>query len=108
MHQGSRILWWSTSHAFYFDDLKCVEMSVFQFNLQSKKQKSHSGLSQASRVTVILSLAKNSLVKKEVRDGELLWCNSQLSLHAVAVKSSSSMLNWVFGLPGGIPSQQTP
>jgi hypothetical protein len=35
---------------FYIDDLNCVKMAEFQIYLQSGKQKSHRGPSQASRI----------------------------------------------------------
>jgi hypothetical protein len=61
----------------------------------------------------MLFLVKNSLVKKEVWNSVLSWCNSQFFVtkvlgevfshfHAVTVKRYSRMQNWLFGMPGRI------
>jgi hypothetical protein len=47
---------------FFFDQLNCVKMAVFQFYLQLKKQRKVGGW----KATVMLLLVKNFLVKKEV------------------------------------------
>jgi hypothetical protein len=68
----------------------------------------------------MLFSVKNPLVKKEMWDGELLWCNSQFLFiaevrgevfarsHSVVLKRHSSMWNWQFGLPGRILYEQFP
>jgi hypothetical protein len=61
--------------------LICDKMAAFQFYLQSGKQRQVSG-NQVRRVgwegkTVMLVLVKYFLVKKEVWDCELSWCNTQ-------------------------------
>jgi hypothetical protein len=108
MLRGSWVLWGcSALPAVLFIHLSCAKMVAFQFYLKSRKQ---------SRVCggYILFLVKNALVKNEVWEGVLSWCNSQFfcyqvwvevfsHLHAVAVKHHSSMWNWLFGLPGWIP-----
>jgi hypothetical protein len=76
------VFWKGVQHHLWFclDHLSCVKMAAFQFYLQSWKQRKVPG-GQVRWVgwgtTVMLFLVKNSLVEKEVRDGVLLWCNSQ-------------------------------
>jgi hypothetical protein len=64
-------------------------------------------------------LAKNSLVKKEVWNGALYWCNSQFicckssgnvfaHFHAVTVKYRSTMWSLPFGMSGRILREQSP
>jgi hypothetical protein len=68
---------------------------------------------------LILFLVKNSLVKKEMWDGVLSWCNSQFfcgqsseqTLHIfshIHYKRHSGMWNWLFSLPGRILCEQSP
>jgi hypothetical protein len=99
---------------FCIDHLNCVKTAAFQLYLRLWKQKKYGGW----WTTVILFLVKSSLVKYEMWDGALSWCNSQFffaeayskilaHFHTVAVKHHSSMWNWLFGLPGLIICEQS-
>jgi hypothetical protein len=91
---------------FCLDHVNRVKMAAFQFSLNRGTRK----IGWVGGRQSCCFRQKNSLLKKEVWDGVLSWCNSQLfcrqslrpHLHTVAKRRRSSMPNWLFCLPGRI------
>jgi hypothetical protein len=116
MHPGSRVLWGcSAPPAILPRSPQLRQNGGSQLYLQLGKQRKVGWVGNEIHVVFI----SNFLVKKEVWDGVLSWCNSEffvakfwgevfVNFHGASAKCHSSMQNWLFGLPGTILYEQSP
>jgi hypothetical protein len=106
MHPGSHVLWGcSAPTAILPRSFQLCKTVGRQLYLQSEKQWKVRWVRWGNRY---VDLGKNSLVRKEVWDGALSWCNSHFFVkvrngvfayfYAVAVKCHISNRNWLFDL----------
>jgi hypothetical protein len=107
---GFRLVFTVHHHIYSWKNI-CIKMVAFQFYLQLGKQKSRMGLGWQSCCFLIKNPSEKGSVRwcfVMMQQQVLLSSKFGMNFHIVAVKSYSSMLSWLFGLPGRILCEQSP